>query len=287
MIETVEEKIKRNPAWSEEFRRGYKNGYSAAESHYNSVLKDKLAAKDRERVNLLRVFPYNLIPMINGEDDNSYLRTNADEDCQEQRKYYSIGILEDVMAKCLSERENKVLQMRYEWGMTLEEAGKECGVTRERIRQVEAKAIRKLRFQQYNGTIMCVPKEEWRKAQNEAEHYKAQAEYMQSELDKIRNITPEQRTEAYKGTLLETTINELDLSVRSYSCCKRAGINTLGDLCGKTYTEMTKVRNLGKKSLQEIESKMHEHGLRFKPEDRKQIDFCPECEAKMDGKENK
>ena len=287
MIETVEEKIKRNPAWSEEFRRGYKNGYSAAESHYNSVLKDKLAAKDRERVNLLRVFPYNLIPMINGEDDNSNLQTNADEDCQDQRKYYSIGILEDVMAKCLSERENKVLQMRYEWGMTLEEAGKECGVTRERIRQVEAKAIRKLRFQQYKGTIMCVPKAEWRKAQNEAEHYKAQAEYMQSELDKIRNITPEQRTEAYKGTLLETTINELDLSVRSYSCCKRAGINTLGDLCGKTYTEMTKVRNLGKKSLQEIESKMHEHGLRFKPEDRKQIDFCPECEAKMDVKENK
>lgn len=269
MIETVEDKIKRNPAWSEEFKRGYNNGYSAAESHYNLMLKEKLAAKDRERVNLLRVFPYNLIPMINGEDDNSYLQTNADEDCQDQRKYYSIGILEDVMAKCLSERENKVLQMRYEWGMTLEEAGKECGVTRERIRQVEAKAIRKLRLQQYKGTIMCVPKAEWRKTKNEAEHYKAQAEYMQSELDKIRNITPEQRTEADKSTLLETTINELDLSVRSYSCCKRAGINTLGDLCGKTYTEMTKVRNLGKKSLQEIESKMIEYGLRFKPEERR------------------
>ena len=266
-MDTVEEKIKRNTAWSEEFRRGYKNGYSAAECHYNSVLKDKLAAKDRERANLLRVYPYNLIPMINGEDDNSNLQTNADEDCQDQRKYYSIGILEDVMDKCLSERENKIIQMRYEWGMTLEEAGKECGVTRERIRQVEAKAIRKLRFQQYKGTIMCVPKAEWRKAQNEAEHYKAQAEYLQSELDKIRNITPDQRTEAYKGTLLETTINELDMSVRSYNCCKRAGINTLGDLCGKTYTEMTRVRNLGKRSLQEIESKMIEYNLRFKPEE--------------------
>ena len=286
MIETIEEKLKRNPAWSEEFRRGYKNGYSAAESHYNSVLKDKLAAKDRERVNLLRVYPYNLITMINGEDDDSYLRTNADEDCQKPRHYYSIGILEDVMARCLTERENKILQMRYEWNMTLEETGKECGVTRERVRQVEAKAIRKLRFQMYKGTIMCVPKAEWRKAQNEAEHYKAQAEYLQSELDKIRNITPEQRTEAEKkGTLLETSIDELNLSVRSYNCCKRAGINTLGDLCGKTYTEMTKVRNLGKRSLQEIESKMNEYGLRFRPEESRQIDFCPECGAKMDGKE--
>lgn len=270
MIETVEEKIKRNPAWSEEFKRGYNNGYSAAESHYNLMLKEKLAAKDRERVNLLRVYPYNLIPMINGENDNSYLQTNADEDCQDQRKYYSIGILEDVMAKCLSERENKVLQMRYEWGMTLEEAGKECGVSRERIRQVEAKAIRKLRYQMYKGTIMCVPKAELKQAVNEAEHYKAQAEYLQSELDKIRNITPEQMEEAEKKcTLLETTINELDLSVRSYNCCKRAGINTLGDLCGKTYTEMTRVRNLGKRSLQEIENKMIEYGLRFKPEERR------------------
>lgn len=65
---------------------------------------------------------------------------------------------------------------------------------------------------------------------------------------------------------MENPIVELDLSVRSYNCCKRAGINTLGDLCGKTYTEMQKVRNLGKKSLQEIEKKMAEYGLRFKPE---------------------
>ena len=93
---------------------------------------------------------------------------------------------------------------------------------------------------------------------------------MQAELDNIRNITPEQREEANKkGVSLEESIEVLDLSVRSYTCCKRAGINTLGDLCGKTYTEMTKVRNLGKKSLQEIESKMIEYGLRFKPEERR------------------
>lgn len=265
MSETLEEKFSRNTAWSEEFRRGYNNGFNAAKSHWKSEMKKALDAKDRERVNLLKVYPYNLIPAINGENDDSYLRTNADEDCETPTSYYSPGIIEEVMNKVLSERENKVLQMRYQWGMTLEEAGKQCGVTRERIRQVEAKAIRKLRF--HRREIRCVQESELIESQNEAEHYKAQAEYLQAELDKIRNITPEQRTEAEKkGTFLETSIDELDLSVRSYSCCKRAGINTLGDLCGKTYTEMQKVRNLGKKSLQEIENKMNEYGLRFKLE---------------------
>jgi RNA polymerase sigma factor (sigma-70 family) len=268
--ETLEEKFSRNTAWSEEFKRGYKNGYNAAKSHWKSEMKKALDAKDRERINLLRVYPYNLIPLINGEDDDSYLRTNADEDYQEPKKYYSPGIMEEVMNEVLTERENKVLQMRYQWGMTLEEAGKECGVTRERIRQVEAKAIRKLRFQQHKGTFSCVPEAELREAQGEVEHYKAQADYLQRELDRIRGSVPAQREEMEKkSTLLETPIENLDLCVRSYNCLKRAGIQTLGDLCGKTYAEMMKVRNLGKRSLAEIEDKMKENGLRFKPEDAK------------------
>lgn len=263
MIETLEEKFSRNTAWSEEFRRGYNNGFNAAKSHWKSEMKKALDAKDRERVNLLRVYPYNLIPLINGEDDESDIRAWEEDN----KVYYSPRLIEEVMTQHLTERENKILQMRYEWGMSLEEVGKELGVTRERIRQVEARAIRKLKHQYYKGTIRCVPESELREAQGEADHYKEQAEYLQAELDKIRNITPEQRTEAEKkGTFLETSIDELDLSVRSYKCCKRAGINTLGDLCGKTYTEMQKVRNLGKKSLQEIENKMNEYGLRFKQE---------------------
>lgn len=65
----------------------------------------------------------------------------------------------------------------------------------------------------------------------------------------------------------ETPIDELGLSTRAYHCCIRSGIYTLGDLYGKTYKEMSKIRNLGKKSLYEIEGKMHEYGLKFKPEE--------------------
>ncbi len=62
---------------------------------------------------------------------------------------------------------------------------------------------------------------------------------------------------------LEMTIEELDLSVRSYNCLKRAGINTVGELVRKTEDEMMKVRNLGKKSLEEVELKLVELGFSF------------------------
>lgn len=73
------------------------------------------------------------------------------------------------------------------------------------------------------------------------------------------------KEEDSKGKTLETTIEELDLSVRSYNCLKRANINTVEDLTNKTEEEMMKVRNLGRKSLDEVLSKLHALGLSLKP----------------------
>jgi len=60
----------------------------------------------------------------------------------------------------------------------------------------------------------------------------------------------------------ELTIDELELSVRSYNCLMRAGIKTLGDLMGKSEEELGKIRNMGKISLQEIKGKLAERGLK-------------------------
>ena len=57
------------------------------------------------------------------------------------------------------------------------------------------------------------------------------------------------------------SIDELELSVRSFNCLKRAGINTVGELCRKTSDDMMKVRNLGRKSLEEVLAKLKELGL--------------------------
>lgn len=66
---------------------------------------------------------------------------------------------------------------------------------------------------------------------------------------------------------LETSIDDLDFSVRAYNCLKRAGINTLGDLTEKSELEMMKIRNLGKKSLKEVLDKIKDMGLKFRDED--------------------
>ena len=76
-----------------------------------------------------------------------------------------------------------------------------------------------------------------------------------------------EKEESKKGKVLEMPIEELELSVRSYNCLKRAGISTVEDLANKSGSDMMKVRNLGKKSLDEVTNKLHALGLDFAEEE--------------------
>ena len=76
-----------------------------------------------------------------------------------------------------------------------------------------------------------------------------------------------EKEESKKGKVLEMPIEDLELSVRSYNCLKRAGITTVEDLANKSESDMMKVRNLGKKSLDEVINKLHSLGLDFKYEE--------------------
>lgn len=87
-----------------------------------------------------------------------------------------------------------------------------------------------------------------------------------SETTKNMDVMLEQR-ENEKERLLEMTIEELDLSVRSYNCLKRANIATVEDLVNKTEAEMLKVRNLGRKSFDEVTQKLESLGLSFAVEE--------------------
>ena len=88
-------------------------------------------------------------------------------------------------------------------------------------------------------------------------------------LSEIADVTGimNAKQEDSKLKKLETSIDDLDFSVRAYNCLKRAGINTLGDLTEKSELEMMKIRNLGKKSLKEVIDKIKDMGLRFCDED--------------------
>ena len=76
-----------------------------------------------------------------------------------------------------------------------------------------------------------------------------------------------EKEESKKEKVLETSIEELELSVRSFNCLKRAGISTVEDLTNRSENDMMKVRNLGKKSLDEVIAKLHSLGLNFRQED--------------------
>ncbi|MGI6551664.1 MAG: DNA-directed RNA polymerase subunit alpha [Bacillota bacterium] len=80
-------------------------------------------------------------------------------------------------------------------------------------------------------------------------------------------VTMVEKEEEKKDKILEMTIEELDLSVRSYNCLKRAGINTVEELIQRTEEDMMKVRNLGKKSLEEVTSKLAEMDLSLRKSD--------------------
>ena len=101
------------------------------------------------------------------------------------------------------------------------------------------------------------------------------AKIMTEHLDIFVNLTDEaknaeimiEKEETQKEKMLEMTIEELDLSVRSYNCLKRAGINTVQELTNKSEPEMIKVRNLGRKSLEEVKAKLHDLGLGLRKDD--------------------
>lgn len=112
-------------------------------------------------------------------------------------------------------------------------------------------------------------------ALNPQEAVKEASSLLIAQLDKIDN--PEftdaikglmkQNDEDPKQKLLETSIDDMELSVRAYNCLKRASINNVQDLVNKSENEMMKIRNLGRKSLKEVMDKIKEMGLSFRNDD--------------------
>ena len=99
------------------------------------------------------------------------------------------------------------------------------------------------------------------------------AKVMSAHLDSFINLSENAKTaeiivakeDEGKEKVLEMSIDELELSVRSYNCLKRAGINTVEELTNRTPEDMMKVRNLGRKSLEEVLAKLKELGLELNP----------------------
>ena len=162
----------------------------------------------------------------------------------------------------LLDRERQILKYRFEDLMTYEEIGKLYSVTRERIRQMEARALRKLRSPQRLKYLKCGVSGVMEMNREEYLNRVMDIENRLIELCKLNEAKADEvihdvkLREKYKGEPIENC----DFSVRTYNCLKRRGVDSLSKLSRLSYDEITKIRNLGRKSVEEIIYKLREYG---------------------------
>ena len=172
----------------------------------------------------------------------------------------------------LTEREQEMIVKRFQEMKTLEEAGREFGVTRERARQMEAKAIRKLRhpsrrnfimYGYFGGAELKKLKAKEEELNEREQQLEKREKTLQEVIDRYKpkfdalHINIDMPLDVIRENVeLSAGIETLDLSVRSYNCLRRAGIRTIYDLIdlasSDNYMDLTTFRHLGRKSLEEI-----------------------------------
>lgn len=178
----------------------------------------------------------------------------------------------EIMLSKLTDKEQEVIRFRYEEGLTLEVIGQRLGVTGNCIRQIEAKAIRKLR--RSNAWIL-VGKDRVMsnmKIQKYIEDDIAvQTKYQilqvlddkMCSLKKIIHSCTQEAVKEYMKIKPDLTIEELDLSVRTFNILKRAGINTVAELRNYKVDDLAKIRNMSLRSVHEVEQKLDKLGFKL------------------------
>lgn len=177
--------------------------------------------------------------------------------------YYPFNILKDIqideeeIRKCsydsiisaiktLTEREELLLQLRYEKELTLEECGNEIGLGKERARQIIVTSLQKLKHPDRMRIMKPCPYEEYEELLNRNN----ELEYIIKEVDPAAKVNI-------------TLVENMNLSIRSCICLKRAGIKTVQDILNyiNEYGTLIYIKNLGKKSMFEIYDKLSDLGI--------------------------
>lgn len=184
----------------------------------------------------------------------------------------------DEMISTLSEREQRVIRLRFEELMSLDEVGQELNVTSGRVRQIEAKALRKLRWRydhlkmgigQY-GTLVGMQK----RLEDDME-VKIKYEVIQMLNDTFTDmrslistaykiVEDNEQAERLRDIRAggDIAIEDMDLSIRTYNCVRRAGFSSLADFRnGVRASEIMGIRNLGWSSYNELTTKLREYGV--------------------------
>jgi len=167
----------------------------------------------------------------------------------------------------LSEREQKVLRLRFEELKTLKDSGKELEITQERVRQIEAKAMRKLRHPLRTTEFMTVSTSEMIEQKKRYDELLIQYDMLRKAFEAVTKEKVESSFIAElvdESELLKMPIENLEFSVRTYNCLKRASKDTLEDITNMYEYELRLVRNLGAKSTEEVLQTLKKYNLKLK-----------------------
>ena len=165
----------------------------------------------------------------------------------------------DYVCNTLTPREAVFITLHYKNNKTYKEIAKEHGITTERVRQIILKGLRSITHPS-RIRLIAIPKEK-------LNAYKTFNDQIDEELARLKRELHQIKTDGVNYITVvtkATDIEELDFSTRTYNALKRAKINTLDDLISHTAEELSRIRNLGRKSLKEIFLKLYERGYSFK-----------------------
>ena len=198
-------------------------------------------------------YPYNLLYKM-----LEYNVELADEIYKNRPVDFKASV-EYILSWGLTTRERIVLKYRYEDKMVRPKIAKILNyANQERIRQIEAKALRKLRhprrFKFFFFFVLGI-------IDNTKKDYNESLKQISEEYNIMLDNVLNDKNHLNKKPI---TIEDLDLSMRSYNCLKRHGINTVIELVHETPEELLNIRNLGKSSLEEIEDRLAEYDYSLK-----------------------
>ena len=185
-------------------------------------------------------------------------------------------------------REMMIFNLRYKNYYTLGQIANEIGISKERVRQILAKAVRKLmkpnvfnRLVEHETKLEMLNAEETSRIRSELKKEMSLEVAMDIVAEKFGFESKEALEEClnnggrFGNDKLDMTIDELDLTVRSYNCLKRRRVNTVGELVDYSIEDLIGFRNMGRKSIREVVEKVHNLGLSFKDDN-----YKPEKEEK-------
>lgn len=195
--------------------------------------------KDQPKYSTKQVYPLNLVAAILGSYEDAFRFAIADF----PKAIEEYDRLDDV--------QKKVIDLRFKEAWTLKEVGAEIGVSKERVRQIEAKTLRilrnpcflsKLRLVNYTGLKDFISR-----------HFEESNKFLNEIAKQIKSID-------YDHYYIE----QINFSTRTYNCLRRAGILTVKQLSQMSEDDLAHVRNLGKKCVKEIKERMEEIGVHMK-----------------------